>query len=159
MIAIFSIFEDMKAYNYKLWGLSLLLTVFHFHCDAQNISVAMDTAFNHSFTKPHFVGKPKFLFIPDKKIIKYNPVSLSLGGAMYFYQRIISPQLPSNCPYEISCSNYSKAVINRYGLIKGIALTSYRLMRCNRIAVVDVHPLYFNSAGKIIDDPDQYTLK
>jgi putative component of membrane protein insertase Oxa1/YidC/SpoIIIJ protein YidD len=65
----------------------------------------------------------------------------------------------SECPYEISCSNYSKAVIKRYGLIKGIALTSYRLMRCNRLAAIDTHPLYINKSGKIIDDPEQYKLK
>ena len=149
----------MKDFYYKLFGFSLFLLKIYLPCDAQNVSIDMDTALAHSFAKPIVINKPKFLFIPDKKIIKYNPVSLSLGGVMYLYQRVISPQLQTNCPYEISCSNYSKAVIDRYGMIKGIALTSYRLMRCNRIAAVDLHPLYFNSAGKIIDDPEQYTLK
>ena len=126
---------------------------------AQDISIEIDTALVHSFVKAEIVKKPQFLFIPNKKIIKYNPISLTLGGLMYFYQRVISPQITADCPYEISCSNYSKAVITRYGLIKGIALTSYRLMRCTPLGAKDIHPLYFNSAGKIIDNPEQYTLK
>lgn len=129
------------------------------HCNAQDISADLDMALKQSFEKKEVAYKPKFLFIPDKKIIKYNPISLTFGGLMYFYQRVISPQIASECPYEISCSNYSKVVIKRYGFVKGIALTSYRLIRCNRIASVDIHPLYVSSTGKIIDDPEQYQLK
>lgn len=148
----------LKTY-FKISVIFLFILRIEILCNAQNISNDLDTILNHNFAKPEIAYKPKFLFIPDKKIIKYNPISLAFGGMMYFYQRIISPQITAECPYEISCSNYSKAVITRYGLIKGIALTSYRLMRCNRIAAIDIHPLYINPAGKIIDDPEQYKLK
>jgi putative component of membrane protein insertase Oxa1/YidC/SpoIIIJ protein YidD len=143
----------------KISAIFLFILRIEIPCDAQNSSADLDTILNHNFVKPDVTYKPKFLFIPNKKIIKYNPISLAFGGMMFFYQKIISPQIASECPYEISCSNFSKAVITRYGLIKGIALTSYRLMRCNRLAAIDVHPLYINPAGKIIDDPEQYKLK
>jgi putative component of membrane protein insertase Oxa1/YidC/SpoIIIJ protein YidD len=128
-------------------------------CRGQHINIDLDTILNHNFVNKESRYNPKFLFIPDKKIIRYNPISLAFGGLMFFYQGVISPQIVAQCPYEISCSNYSKVVIKRYGLIKGIALTSYRLMRCNRIGAVDVHPLYIDKSGKIIDDPEQYRLK
>lgn len=128
-------------------------------CLAQSINNDLELALSQKFNKLEITNKPKFLFIPDKKIIRYNPISLTFGGLMFLYQSVISPQISAGCPYEISCSNYSKAVISRYGFIKGIALTSYRLMRCNRIAAIDIHPLYINSAGKIIDEPEQYHLK
>lgn len=149
----------MKVIYLKLSIIFLLWGGVQKPCEAQNVSADLDSAFSRNFSKPEVVRKPKFLFIPNKKVIKYNPVSLSLGGLMYFYQKVISPQILTGCPYEISCSNYSKAVIDKYGLVKGIALTSYRLMRCNRLAAIDVNPLYINSSGKIIDDPEQYTLK
>ena len=149
----------MKTTYIKISAIFLFVLSIEIHCDAQNIRIDLDTMFNHNFDKKEVKYSPKFLFIPDKKIIKYNPVSLTFGGLMFFYQGVISPQIVAECPYEISCSNYSKAVIKRYGLIKGIALTSYRLMRCNRLAAVDVHPLYINRSGKIIDDPEQYRLK
>jgi putative component of membrane protein insertase Oxa1/YidC/SpoIIIJ protein YidD len=143
----------------KIYVILILIICVDNQIRSQNISLDIDTVLNHSFARKQVVYKPKFLFIPDKKIIKYNPVSLAFGSLMYFYQRVISPQLSSNCPYEISCSNYSKVVIDRYGIIKGIALTSYRLMRCNRMAAKDISPLNFDKAGKIIDDPEQYKLK
>jgi putative component of membrane protein insertase Oxa1/YidC/SpoIIIJ protein YidD len=82
-----------------------------------------------------------------------------MGSLMFIYQDVLSPQISAECPYEISCSNFGKAVIKRYGLIKGIALTAGRLMRCNKIGSVDIHPLYIDAKGKIIDDPEQYRLK
>ncbi len=63
----------------------------------------------------------------------YNPVHLTLAGMMFFYQKHISKQLPSSCLYNPSCSVYSKQLINRYGIIKGIICSSDRLMRCNRL--------------------------
>ncbi len=149
----------MQSNILKIYVIIFLLICVNIHLKSQNISIDIDTVLNHSFAKNRVEYKPKFLFIPNKKIIKYNPVSLAFGSLMYFYQRVISPQLSSNCPYEISCSNYSKVVIDRYGIIKGIALTSYRLMRCNRMAAKDLSPLNFDKAGEIIDDPEQYKLK
>jgi len=149
----------MKNTYIKICAVFLFVLSIGIPCNAQNIGIDLDTILYHNFGKKEVKYSPKFLFVPDKKIIKYNPVSLTFGGLMFFYQSIISPQIMSECPYEISCSNYSKAVIKRYGLIKGIALTSYRLMRCNRLAAIDTHPLYINKSGKIIDDPEQYKLK
>jgi uncharacterized protein len=149
----------MKTTSVKIVAILLLVLKMEANCDSQDINNDIDTVLNHGFAKREVANKTKFLFIPDKKIIKYNPVSLTFGGLMFLYQKVISPQLASDCPYEISCSNYSKAVIKRYGLIKGIALTSYRLMRCSKLGAVDIHPLYINPEGKIIDDPDQYRLK
>lgn len=65
--------------------------------------------------------------------IFYNPVHLTLAGMMYFYQKEISRQLPSSCLYSPSCSSYSKSLISRYGIVKGIICSSDRLMRCNRL--------------------------
>ena len=48
-----------------------------------------------------------------------------------FYQRVISPLLPRSCKYEPSCSNYAAQAIQRYGILRGLALASWRLLRCN----------------------------
>jgi uncharacterized protein len=91
--------------------------------------------------------------------IRYNPVSLSLGGLMYVYQRIISPQLPSECLYSPSCSAFSKDLIYDYGIIKGVFTTSDRLIRCNRLSALDVHPLLVNeNTGKVVESTEIYKL-
>ena len=99
------------------------------------------------------------MFITEHKLIRYNPVSLTFGGLMYFYQAILSPQISAECPYEISCSNFGKACISKYGIVKGIALASGRIMRCTKIAAIDIHPLYIGEKGMIIDNPEDYKLK
>lgn len=93
----------------------------------------------------------------DNFLIRNNPVSLLFGGLMYTYQRFISPQLPSECLYVHNCSNFSRDLIYRYGLVKGIFTTSDRLMRCNRISALDVHPLMIDeNSGKVREETDIY---
>lgn len=48
-----------------------------------------------------------------------------------FYQRFISPALPSACIYEPSCSRYTYQAIERYGFIRGAWLGIKRISRCH----------------------------
>ncbi|HTA32700.1 MAG TPA: membrane protein insertion efficiency factor YidD [Solirubrobacteraceae bacterium] len=47
------------------------------------------------------------------------------------YQRLISPALPRRCKYEPSCSRYAVEAIGRYGILRGVVLAGWRLLRCN----------------------------
>ena len=48
------------------------------------------------------------------------------------YQRLISPLLPANtCKYHPTCSEYAALAIRKHGVLKGVALASWRLLRCN----------------------------
>jgi putative membrane protein insertion efficiency factor len=47
------------------------------------------------------------------------------------YQRAISPALPSRCKYHPSCSQYAVEAVRRYGVLRGIVLAGWRLLRCN----------------------------
>ena len=47
------------------------------------------------------------------------------------YQRVISPALPRRCRYEPTCSHYAAQAIERYGILRGLVLACWRLMRCN----------------------------
>ena len=47
------------------------------------------------------------------------------------YQRAISPALGQRCKYEPSCSRYAVQAIQRYGVLRGLALAGWRLLRCN----------------------------
>jgi len=48
-----------------------------------------------------------------------------------FYQKFLSPYLGKHCRFYPSCSQYSFLVIKKYGLIKGILLSIWRILRCN----------------------------
>jgi putative membrane protein insertion efficiency factor len=47
------------------------------------------------------------------------------------YQRWISPVLPPSCKYHPSCSEYGYQAIAKYGIIRGGAMTVWRVLRCN----------------------------
>jgi putative membrane protein insertion efficiency factor len=47
------------------------------------------------------------------------------------YQRAISPALPRRCKYYPSCSEYAVQAIRSYGILRGLVLAAWRLLRCN----------------------------
>jgi putative membrane protein insertion efficiency factor len=47
------------------------------------------------------------------------------------YQRTISPLLGRRCRYEPSCSRYAVQAIRQFGILRGLVLAGWRLLRCN----------------------------
>jgi uncharacterized protein len=47
------------------------------------------------------------------------------------YQRVISPAIPRRCKYEPSCSRYAVEAVREYGILRGLVLAGWRLLRCN----------------------------
>jgi len=50
------------------------------------------------------------------------------------YQRLISPALPRRCKYEPTCSRYALQAISRHGILRGVVLAAWRLLRCNPLS-------------------------
>lgn len=48
-----------------------------------------------------------------------------------FYQKHISPVLPSRCRYSPTCSQYAVEAIEKYGAAKGGWLAFRRFLRCH----------------------------
>jgi putative membrane protein insertion efficiency factor len=47
------------------------------------------------------------------------------------YQLCVRPVLPPSCRFYPSCSEYAVGALDRHGLIRGLGLTAWRLLRCN----------------------------
>jgi uncharacterized protein len=47
------------------------------------------------------------------------------------YQKLISPALGQRCKYWPSCSEYAVQSVRSYGILRGLVLASWRLLRCN----------------------------
>ena len=60
------------------------------------------------------------------KIITYL-----LIGIIKLYKIFISPLFPNSCKFEPTCSSYCIDALKTYGLIKGIAYSIGRILRCN----------------------------
>jgi hypothetical protein len=47
------------------------------------------------------------------------------------YQLLLSPMLGPRCKYYPSCSDYAVQSIQRFGILRGLVLAGWRLLRCN----------------------------
>lgn len=47
------------------------------------------------------------------------------------YQLMISPYFPSCCRYYPTCSQYAIRAMQTHGLLKGVGLAGWRILRCN----------------------------
>jgi putative membrane protein insertion efficiency factor len=47
------------------------------------------------------------------------------------YQRLFSPAVGQRCKYYPSCSEYAAQAIERFGILRGLVLAGWRLLRCN----------------------------
>ncbi|MBS6601412.1 MAG: membrane protein insertion efficiency factor YidD [Clostridium sp.] len=57
-----------------------------------------------------------------KKIILY---------LIKMYRTKISPMYPPRCKYIPTCSQYAVEAIEKYGVIKGGLMSTWRILRCN----------------------------
>ena len=51
-----------------------------------------------------------------------------------FYQRAVSPVIPQRCKYYPSCSEYAVGAVRQYGILRGLVLAAWRLLRCNPLS-------------------------
>ncbi|MDQ3777512.1 MAG: membrane protein insertion efficiency factor YidD [Actinomycetota bacterium] len=55
---------------------------------------------------------------------------LAIAG-VHAYRYTLGVLFPATCKYHPSCSQYAIDALRRYGLVRGSALTVWRLLRCN----------------------------
>ena len=54
-----------------------------------------------------------------------------LVGAVRVYQQRVSARRPPVCRFTPSCSEYAVQAVRRYGVLRGVVLAGWRLLRCN----------------------------
>jgi putative membrane protein insertion efficiency factor len=47
------------------------------------------------------------------------------------YQKLVSPLMGQRCRYHPSCSEYAVQAIMEFGILRGLVLAGWRLLRCN----------------------------
>jgi uncharacterized protein len=60
-----------------------------------------------------------------------SPARRLVLAPIVLYRRAISPALPRRCKYEPTCSAYAGQAIREYGILRGLVLSGWRLLRCN----------------------------
>ncbi|HEY7966125.1 MAG TPA: membrane protein insertion efficiency factor YidD [Solirubrobacteraceae bacterium] len=57
------------------------------------------------------------------------------------YQVVISPAIGPRCRYAPSCSDYAAQAVREYGIIRGVILACWRLLRCNPFSPGGLDPV------------------
>jgi putative membrane protein insertion efficiency factor len=60
-----------------------------------------------------------------------SPLRALAVAPIRLYQRAISPAIPRRCKYHPSCSEYAVQAVRSYGILRGLVLAAWRLLRCN----------------------------
>lgn len=71
-----------------------------------------------------------------------------LMSIIRFYQKHISPATPPSCRYHPTCSSYALEAVDKHGALKGGAMSTARILRCN--------PFVEGGVDKV---PDYFTLR
>jgi uncharacterized protein len=66
------------------------------------------------------------------------------------YQRVLSPAFGPRCRYAPSCSDYALQAIRDYGILRGLVLAAWRLLRCNPLSAGGLDPV---SAQRLFRQP------
>ena len=60
-----------------------------------------------------------------------NAARRLMTAPLKLYQALISPALGPRCKFYPSCSEYAVQAIMRFGILRGLVLAAWRLLRCN----------------------------
>ncbi len=60
-----------------------------------------------------------------------SPAALALIGAVRTYQYTLRPFIGAHCRHWPSCSEYAIEALATHGALRGAALTTGRILRCN----------------------------
>ncbi len=88
---------------------------------------------------------------PHSTLIYQGELKIGFLFLMRFYKGFISPNDSHTCNFTLSCSAFSLRAVEKFGLLKGLLLTSDRLQRCIYWAR-EYYPLDFKT-GLAIDYP------
>jgi hypothetical protein len=57
-----------------------------------------------------------------------------LTAPIKLYQKTVSPFTGQRCKYYPSCSEYAVQAITKFGILRGLVLAGWRLLRCNPLS-------------------------
>jgi putative membrane protein insertion efficiency factor len=61
-------------------------------------------------------------------------MSRAFAFPITLYRRFISPLIVPRCRYHPTCSAYAVEAIRSYGVLRGLVLAAWRLLRCNPLS-------------------------
>jgi len=83
-----------------------------------------------------------------------RPVRAVVLGSITAYQRVISPAMPRHCKYEPTCSRYAAQAVRDFGILRGLLLAGWRVLRCNPFSHGGFDPVAAQRLFRVPVPPD-----
>ena len=74
-----------------------------------------------------------------------------LLGLIKIYQNFISPMSMGVCRFQPTCSEYAYQAIKKFGPLKGLSLSSKRILKCHPLGKSGYDPIPENKEKKWIN--------
>lgn len=87
---------------------------------------------------------------------RVSEVKTVVLAAIFLYQSTLSSQDTHRCNFTPSCSHFGAEALERAGPVRGMLLTSDRLMRCNGLPDMARHYPFDPNTGRFIDPVEPY---
>jgi putative component of membrane protein insertase Oxa1/YidC/SpoIIIJ protein YidD len=129
-------------------------------CFIGKINICSGQKTTQSILQSHFgknnllVKKTKSYYHFEKKWQYYNPISYIGATLILVYQKVISKQIQADCVYQISCSEFTRLCIQKYGLVKGSLMGLNQLSECYPNVYLE-HARNIERDSKIINKLDE----
>jgi hypothetical protein len=79
---------------------------------------------------------------------------MALVAPIVVYRRFVSPTIPRRCKYEPTCSRYALEALRDYGILRGLVLAGWRLLRCNPLSHGGYDPVAAQRVFRSSSDAD-----
>ncbi len=120
-------------------GLALVLIIVFLHNSVLFGQTDSELAFTLRFNPIRSTAVPAVQVSGARK-----PAAPEMRALLLFmirlYQSYISSQDEDSCSYTKTCSRFSAEAVQRFGLLRGLLMTSDRLLRCHPLAP-KYHPI------------------
>lgn len=71
---------------------------------------------------------------PPMAVLPGNPVVRLVVLVLRGYKTFVSPLFPPSCRFTPTCSQYAIEAVQRRGVVRGLCLAVWRLLRCHPFA-------------------------
>ncbi len=68
-------------------------------------------------------------------------MSIVIISILRIYKKVLSPILPRACRFYPTCSAYTVEAIRKKGVLKGLGMGFYRVLRCNPFSAGGYDPV------------------
>jgi len=72
---------------------------------------------------------------------------------VWLYQKLVGPWKPATCRFHPTCSCYAMDALRVHGSVKGVLLTTWRLLRCHPFCEPGFDPVPPPGAWRSVTEP------